>query len=66
MLNVKVDVSENTRFKGKLSIIGVAAEDGNYKKNRALCVKDVRKGKIKRGQELSLSTMNKELEKFKK
>ncbi|MBR9683186.1 hypothetical protein GOV03_01470 [Candidatus Woesearchaeota archaeon] len=36
MLEVKVDISENARFMDKLSIIGVATEDGTYKKNRAL------------------------------
>ena len=32
-MNVKIDVSENLKFTDKTSIMGVATDDGKYKKN---------------------------------
>ena len=35
-MDVKIDVSENVRFMEKDSVLGVATEDGHYKKNVCL------------------------------
>jgi len=35
-MDVKVDVSENVRFQKKISVIGVATDNGHYKKNICL------------------------------
>ena len=42
-MKVAIDISENIRYQDKVSVLGVASENGEYAKNIALIPKDKRR-----------------------